>query len=523
MFVIYIIYMTKKLVIVESPAKCAKIQSYLGNNYIVKASFGHITTLDTSKGINAIEISNNYKPKFINIKEKKKYIDQLKKYASQCDEVIIASDLDREGEAIGYHICRILKLNLHTTKRIVFNEITKSAITQAVTNSRTLDMNLIYAQQARQVLDYIIGYDISPVLWKYIKNGISAGRCQTPALRLVNEKEEQIENFTSTNYFDLSGIFQKDDIEFNCKHKKKIKNKNSVLEILEKYKSSVFSINDIDISKSKSKSSAPFITSTLQQECNNKLNMPPSRTMQIAQKLYESGKITYMRTDSKIISEDCLQSIKQYIINQYGKDYYKLTKYKNDSQNTQEAHECIRPVSINETSLSLEFNNQEQKVYDLIWKRTIASQMCDSITEILKVIIVDDIVQLPFECEFQKTLHLGYLKAYGNELIDEISSCINKIQKDDIVNYHLITSEEKTTKSSVRYTEASLIKELEKRGIARPSTFASIIDTLFKREYIVKETRKGKEINTCKLTLQNNTIQNTNQKSISGTETNKKP
>ena len=514
--------MKKSLVIVESPAKCNKIQNYLGSGYIVKASFGHICNLDTKKGLDAVDVKNHYKPKFINIKEKKKYIDDLKKHASNCDEVIIASDLDREGEAIGYHVCRVLKLDLKKTKRIVFNEITKKAIQQAVKDFRYLDMNLVNAQQARQILDFVIGFDVSPVLWKYIKSGISAGRCQTPALRLVNEKEESIDGFQSTNFFDLQGKFTiefEDEgeqsglhedcslvIDFDCKHSKKLKNKDIAIKALEKYKTSEFEITDISMSESKSKSGAPFITSTLQQECSNKLSVPPAKTMSIAQKLYEGGLITYMRTDSKIISEDCLDTLKEYVTESYGVDYYKLTRYKNDSNNTQEAHECIRPVDIHKIDISDDFTPQEKRVYQLIWRRTIACQMTDSVTQVMKVVINDNQVKYPFDTEFTKTLHLGYQKAYGEVSHDNISLIKDDIEVGNPVEVDTITSEEKSTKSSARYTEASLIKDLEKKGIARPSTFASIIDTLFKREYIVKESRKGSNVDISVLQLKNTEI-----------------
>ena len=515
----------KILVIVESPAKCNKIQNYLGPGYYVKASFGHICNLDTKKGLDAIDIQNHYKPKFINIKEKKKYIDDLKKHASNCDEVIIASDLDREGEAIGYHVCRVLKLDIKKTKRIVFNEITKKAIKEAVKNFRYLDMNLVNAQQARQVLDFIIGFDISPVLWKYIKSGISAGRCQTPALRLVNEKEQAIDGFQSTNFFDLQGKFiiefEETTINFECKHSKKLKSKEIALNALEKYKTSKFKITNITMSESKSKSAAPFITSTLQQECSNKLGISPAKTMQIAQKLYEGGLITYMRTDSKIISEDCLKTIKDYVKNTYGNKFYKSTKYKNESNNTQEAHECIRPVDIHKIDINNDFSPQEKKVYQLIWRKTVASQMTDSITQVMKVVINDDQVKYPFDTEFTKTIHLGYLKAYEEVSHDNITSIKDDIEVDDSVDIDTITSEEKSTKSVARYTEASLIKDLEKRGIARPSTFASIIDTLFKREYIVKESRKGSNIEISILQLKNKKITDKKNTVKSGAETNK--
>lgn len=501
------------LVIVESPAKCSKIQNYLGNNYIVKASFGHIRNIDKKKGINAIEINNNFNPIFSIINEKKKYIKILQDCAKKASEVIIASDLDREGEAIGYHLVEVLKLDIKKTKRIVFNEITQKAIQNAINNPRNLDMNLIYAAQARQILDYIIGFDISPILWKYVRNNLSAGRCQSPGLKLICEKETEVNNFISNTYFDLDGKFNNcDDILFDCKSKTEFKSKEEVIINLEIFKGNdtKFTINTIENKQSISKPSSPYITSTIQQDSSNKLGISPKQTMTYLQKLYEAGKITYMRTDSKILSEQCIESLKTYIYNKYGNQYHCKRIFKDNSKNAQEAHECIRPVDISIENLNdLDFTSQEKKLYEIIWKRTVASQMADMITDICKVQINNNKNKILFETTFDKTLFLGYGIVYNYQEVNEIDNKIDKIYINQELNNTIINSTEKLTNPPPRYTEASIIKELEKKGIGRPSTFSSIVDTLFKRDYIKKDSRKGidKEIFCISLLDKNNIIE----------------
>lgn len=493
--------MKKILVIVESPAKCKKIQGFLGPEYIVKASFGHICNIDKKKGLSAIDIANNYTPKYAIISEKMKYIKDLKKYSKNAKEVIIASDLDREGEAIGYHLVNILKLDLDTTKRIVFNEITKSAITNAVNNPLRLNMNLIYAQQARQILDYLIGFDISPVLWKHVKNKISAGRCQSPALKLICEKEQEIQDFSSQTYFNLSGEFKIKNIILPSKSTHIFSLKKNVLKTFNEFKKSIFKIKNVTMSQSKQQPSAPYITSTIQQDASNKLGMSPKNTMSNLQKLYEKGKITYMRTDSKIISDDCINSIKKYILDNYGNEYYKFRKYTNNSKNTQEAHECIRPVNIMIDILDDSFNNYEQKLYSMIWKRTIACQMKDLLKDVMKIKIENNKNQIDFVCLFEKIVFLGFGIIYNYEKVNEIDSIKNIIKIGDKLNIKFIESIESMTNPIPRYTEASLIKDLEKKGIGRPSTFSSIVETLFKREYIKKDSSKGIEKSICNIIL----------------------
>ena len=505
--------MSKSLVIIESPAKCGKIQKYLGNQYIVKASFGHIRNLNKKKGIKAINIENNFKPSYSIIPCKQKYIKELKKHAKQCKEVIIATDLDREGEAIGYHIAKVLNLNLKTTKRIVYKEISKIALQNAIKNPRLLDINLINAQQARLILDYIIGFEISPVLWKYIRNHLSAGRCQSPTLRLICDKNHEITNFNSKTYYDISGTFGcNDNIKYEATSTNIINTKSEVISILELFKTATFKIYKILNSESKSKPPAPYITSTIQQDASNKLGLSLKVTMNVLQKLYEAGKITYMRTDSKVLSEICTNEIKEFVINKYGIKYHKMRKYKNKTQNVQEAHECIRPVDIKEVLLD-NFSNYETKLYSMIWKRTIASQMSEMITSIMKIEIKNNKNNFKFSTKFSKTIFLGYGIIYNLENINEIDKIRDYISDGKILKTISIISTEKITKASSRYTEASLVKNLEKNGIGRPSTYSSIVDTLFKRNYIIKESKEGieKNIFIIELDTNNNISEKTKQ------------
>lgn len=520
--------MSKILVIVESPAKCSKIQKFLGNNYIVKASFGHIRNLDKKKGLKAINISNNFEPKFCIISEKNKYIRELKKCKSKCSEVIIASDLDREGEAIGYHLIDVLKLNINNTKRIVFNEITKKAITEAVKNPKMINMKLVNAQLSRQILDYLIGFEISPLLWHHVKkknntgSWLSAGRCQSPALRIIYDRHNNIKNFKSSNYYEISGEFVNDkNINFSCKHSDKIKNLERLMELLEEFKECQFKIENISESISRSKPSSPYITSTIQQDLSNKLSISPKVTMQRLQKLYEAGKITYMRTDSKVISEDCMNNIKDYILDKYDTKYYKQRKYKNNSKNSQEAHECIRPVDVTINQLDDSFEILDKKIYSLIWKRTISSQMTDIETKVLKIEISNNLNKIIFNTSFDKTIFIGYGIIYNYDQVNEIDDIINKIEINEKLSYVNINGFEKLTKSTGRYTEASLIKELEKKGIGRPSTFSSIVSTLFKREYVIKDTREGENIELKVIKLENNVIETSSKASKTFKERNK--
>ena len=489
------------LVIVESPAKCKKINSFLGKNYMVKASFGHIR--DLVKGLKAIDIKNNYKPTYRSLPSKSKVIKELKQASKKATEVIIASDLDREGEAIGFHVAKILKLNITTTKRIVFNQITKKAVLDALNNPKTIDMNLFNSQQARRIMDRLVGFELSPLLWKHVNKNLSAGRCQSPALRLVYDREKKIENFSSNCYFETTGDFDTaNKLELNGVFKKKYNKLEDVKLLLDNCKTSIFKITKITKKIGTNRPSPPFTTSSLQQESSNKYGFSPKLTMQIAQKLYEAGKITYMRTDSVALSEEAMLKAKDFILDKFGKKYYQKRFYKNKSKSSQEAHEAIRPVYFKENELKGNFLDSQKKLYKLIHKRATACQMKDAKKNNFNIIISmsnrNDLV----ECKIEEIIFLGYLKIYDVCLTDK-NEKLHNLKENEIVIYETVESKEKHTKATGRYTEASLVKALEKKGIGRPSTFSNLIGTIQDRKYVVKETRKGKDKEIIVLTLNN--------------------
>jgi DNA topoisomerase I len=507
------------LVIVESSAKCKKIQGYLGNGYVVKACMGHTVNIDTSLGLKAIDTNNKYKIKYKIISEKKKYLTELIRLSKKCSEVIIASDLDREGEAIGYHLIKELKLDLKTTKRIVFNEITKSAIQSAIQNPKFIDMNMVKSQQTRQALDYLIGFNISPLLWKYVKNKTSAGRCQSTALHLIHNRKKTIKESKNNMYCNLEGTFKHEKYVLDAKTDEIYKNIEAAKTILQQLKNATFKIQSIKESVSKNNPPAPYITTTIQQDASSYFNLPPKTTMSYLQKLYEKGKITYMRTDSKVISETFRKTIESYILKTYNKNFYKNRFYKNNSKNAQEAHECIRPVDIDLTELDSD-ESIENKLYSLIWKRTVASQMQELKTKIHKILIENDKNKILFESNLEKPIFLGYKILYNHKTTDD-SKMINSIKKNDIVNYTIIKSNEKYNKSVLRYNEASLIKDLESKGIGRPSTYSNIIETLFKREYIKKDSNNGETKNLKIMALEKGSIHTSIKETVINKETNK--
>ena len=480
------------LVIVESPAKCKKIQNYLGPNYIVQASYGHICNLNTKLGIKAIDIDHNFKPIYSNSKEKSKIIKNLHTISKKCAEVIIASDLDREGEAIGYHLVRILGLDITTTKRIVFNEISKKAILHAVDNYTYLDLDKIHAQQARQIIDYLIGFSISPLLWKYVTNKLSAGRCQSAALLLLYNKYKTFTDYKESCSFTIKASFNKIG---ECASSYTTTKKQSIMDICTQNKTCIFTIGTIKHSTCNVAPPKPFITSTIQQEASNKLKFSPKKTMALLQSLYEGGHITYMRTDSYTISNDILNSIKDTVGETFGQAYHNRKEYKNKDSNCQEAHECIRPVHIETAHLahidSLDVN--QKKLYELIWKRTIASQMTDNKKKKIKITIYNDTNKVRFTTTLEKDVCLGYQMLYKKEEKDTISDVEKIIVVGNIVLLDTMMSEQTYNTSIQMYSEATLIKDLEKKGIGRPSTYSNIIDTLYKRKYIQKKNHKGTE------------------------------
>ena len=502
--------MSKVLVIVESPAKCSKIAGFLhglmGNTYTVKASFGHFR--DLAKGLSAINTENGkFTPKY-EIK-KGKIAKELRVLSKTHSRVVIATDMDREGEAIGWHITQLLKLDPASTQRIVFNQITKRAVCNAMKNPGLLDMNLVNAQQARRISDRLIGFELSPLLWRHIKQGLSAGRCQSPAQALVYDREKAIEKFQSTNYFESDGTFNSEQLDMTMEgsFNKKYEKLEDVNSFLSDCKKAEFQLESITKKKSTNNPPPPYTTSTLQQDASNKIGMSPKVCMSVAQKLYEAGKITYMRTDSTELSKEALGKAKGYITDTYGAQFHKFRQYKTKSSNSQEAHEAIRPVYVDKPSIAnTGASSQQQRLYDLIYKRTLASQMAASIKDIFTGKINmnnrDDIAV----CKTEQLIFPGYLKIYGvdcderNDKLYEICENSSELLPTP-VKYIEINTQEKYTKSQGRYTEATLIKELEKRGIGRPSTFSNLISIIQERGYVLKDTRKGGEVEVSLFTL----------------------
>ena len=475
------------LVIVESPAKKTKIQNFLNtipnHTFIVEASCGHIRYF--KNGLKSIDILDNFTPTYDIIKTKRDVVNNLKKKLKDVGEVIIATDIDREGEAIGYHVALTLGLNIETTKRICFNEITKKAIVEAFHNHRLLDKNLYNAQQTRSILDLLIGFEISPLLWTNIQAKLSAGRCQSPALRLIYEKEDVINNFKSNKTYSLNADFSiKKTI--NTTYFKELKNKDRIIKLLPKLIKYKYKLSDSKKSKSSLSAPHPYITSSIQQDASNKYSMSPTLTMSVLQKLYEKGKITYMRTDSTCISDSFIDNIKEYCDIKYP-DLFCKRVFKSKNSNAQEAHECIRPVKL--VDLEEGFDNNEQKLYKLIFQRTIASQMKKYEEFIYKyTLTAENKPKHKFNFTLKNIINLGYKSIYTSDVNDDMH-LIEQIKLNDIYDPLNITALEKNSKPTSRYTEASLIKELEDKGIGRPSTFATIVSKLFQRKYAFKETK----------------------------------
>ena len=476
----------KYLVIVESPAKKNKIQQFLntikGHSFIVEASFGHIRYF--ANGLKSIDTKNDFIPTYSVTKDKSKVVKNLKQLKKKVDDVVIATDLDREGEAIGFHIADVLNLSLNDTKRICFNEITKNAVVNAFNNSRNLDHNLFHAQQTRSILDLLIGFEISPLLWSSIQPKLSAGRCQTPALRLIHEREKKIEDFKSNKSFQLTGIFNiYQKIEAN--YTKELLDKNKVKSLIQKLIDHQFKLVNITDKISKQNPPAPYITSTIQQDASSKFSMSPSLTMSVLQKLYEKGKITYMRTDSTAISDNFMEKIIEFLdINYAG--YFKKRQFKSKVSNAQEAHECIRPVSLDD--LPEDYPNNEIKLFNMIRQRVIASQM-RHYSEKNFTYTLESIQSKVHKFTFTltKVIDEGFKVIY-NLQTESNDDLIKKIKVGQIYEPLQLIATEKNTKPIARYTEASLIKELENKGIGRPSTFASIVGKLFERKYAIKKS-----------------------------------
>lgn len=517
--------MQKNLVIVESPAKAKTIEKFLGKDYKVMSSYGHIR--DLKKKDLGIDIAHNFAPLYEVPADKKKVVDELKKAAKQAEIVWLASDEDREGEAISWHLFKTLGLKEENTKRIAFHEITKDAILHAIDNPRKIDINLVDAQQARRVLDRIVGFELSPVLWKKVKPALSAGRVQSVAVRLIVEREREIQNFKTEAAYRVIAIFTKDEngnkYEIKTELNKRLKTKQEALDFLEQLQSAIFKIEDVETKPVKKSPAAPFTTSTLQQEASRKLGFPVSMTMSVAQKLYESGKITYMRTDSVNLSSLAINTAKAEIEVSYGKEYVKTRQFSTKSKGAQEAHEAIRPSYMSEHTVS--GTAQEKKLYELIWKRTIASQMADA--ELEKTIVTVGISNnnLKFTAEGEVLKFPGFLNVYLEDTDDEDmekeSHLLPPVKKQDTLLMKETTATERFTQRPARYTEASLVRKLEELGIGRPSTYAPTISTIQNREYVEKSNLDGVERKYNILALKNNKISDTEKTEITGADKNK--
>jgi len=486
--------MAKNLVIVESPAKAKTIEKYLGKDYVVKSSYGHIR--DLAKKNLGVNVESDFRPVYEVDPEKKKLIAELKKSAKSSETVWLASDEDREGEAIAWHLSEALKLDPKNTKRIVFHEITKTAILNAIENPREIDYNLVDAQQARRVLDRLVGFELSPLLWQKVKPSLSAGRVQSVAVRLIVEREEEIKNFKSTSSYKVTGQFSNaDGKSFNAELNTKFKSKQEATDFLEKCKAANFKISNITKKPSKKSPPAPFTTSTLQQEASRKMGYSVSKTMTLAQRLYESGKITYMRTDSVNLSGLAINMAKEEIVSQWGEKYVKTRKFKTSSKGAQEAHEAIRPTFLNSHSAGADAG--QKKLYELIWKRTIASQMSEAIIEKTIIDIEIDNNNYKFVANGEVIKFDGFLTVYNVSTDDddaepaEGNKILPAVNEGDVLNSKQITAIQRFTKHPARYTEASLVRKMEELGIGRPSTYAPTISTIQKRGYVVKEEREG--------------------------------
>ena len=494
--------MAKNLVIVESPAKAKTIEKFLGSDYQVESSYGHIADLP-SKEI-GVDVANGFKPTYEVSADKKALVKKLKDLSKNAEMVWLASDEDREGEAISWHLSEELKLDKNKTKRIVFHEITKTAIMKAIENPRDINYDLVNAQQARRVLDRLVGYELSPVLWRKVKGGLSAGRVQSVAVRLIVEREREILNFTPVASYSVSAEFTNEAGKtFKAKLPKNFSTKKEAEDFLNQNIGSIYKVSDLETKPTKKSPAPPFTTSTLQQEAARKLYLPVGITMQIAQKLYESGLITYMRTDSVNLSNEAMGAAASEIAHSYGKEFSKPRNFTNKSKGAQEAHEAIRPTDMSRHTIT--GDRDQARLYDLIWKRTLASQMSDAELERTNVKIEANNHKENFAATGEVLLFEGFLKVYleGNDEDDEEQEgMLPALKVGEKLQNNSITATERYSRPSARYTEASLVKKLEELGIGRPSTYAPTISTIIARTYVEKGNLEGQERNYTQLTLQ---------------------
>lgn len=511
--------MLKNLVIVESPAKAKTIEKFLGKDYKVMSSYGHIR--DLKKKNFSIDIDNGFKPVYEIPDDKKQLVADLKKAAADAETVWLASDEDREGEAIAWHLYEVLGLKPENTRRIVFHEITKNAILHAIANPRTIDLNRVDAQQARRVLDRIVGFELSPVLWKKIKPALSAGRVQSVAVRLIVEREEEIKNFVSEPFFRVNVTFSVDGGHLlKSELSKRLPDLQAAKAFLQDCIGSTFKVSNINVRPLKKSPAPPFTTSTLQQEASRKLGFTVSQTMMVAQRLYEAGHITYMRTDSVNLSNEAIASISDEINNNIGPEYLKVRRYHTSSKGAQEAHEAIRPTYISHATI--EGNAQEKRLYSLIWKRTIASQMADAVVEKTTIDIQPSSREEHFVSNGETIQFDGFLRVYIESRDDEEAEegllTLPKVSIGQLLTPVEMTATERFTQQPPRYTEASLVKKMEELGIGRPSTYAPTISTIQQREYVEKGEKEGVKRTFDTLTLKNGKISDRKKTETVGSE-----
>jgi len=513
-------------VIVESPAKAKTIEGFLGKDYLVKSSYGHVR--DLVKNDKAIDVENDFEPQYEVSADKAKVIDELRKLTKKAKTVWLATDEDREGEAISWHLAEALGLNVKSTKRIVFHEITKRAIQDAISRPRLIDMHLVDAQQARRILDRLVGFELSPILWKKVKPSLSAGRVQSVSVRLIVEREREIESFSSVSAYKVVAVFNvKDKRGANAVLKSELSKRFSDYEdaeaLLNKLNGAIFKITGLEIKPGKKSPAAPFTTSTLQQEASRKLGFSVSQTMVVAQRLYESGKITYMRTDSVNLSQLAIDEAKATINRQYGAQYSNPRQYKTKSASAQEAHEAIRPTYFDQPTI--EGENNDRRLYELIWKRTVASQMAEAQLERTVVSIENNKTKDNFTATGEVVRFDGFLRVYLESTDDENeeneTGLLPPLEKGQIIDLDNMTATQRFSSPSARFTEASLVKKLEELGIGRPSTYAPTISTVQKRGYVIKEDRIGRERNFRIITLKGGKVSTEEKMETYGNEKSK--
>ena len=515
--------MAKNLVIVESPAKAKTIEGYLGKDFIVKSSYGHVRDL-AKKGL-AIDLEANFNPQYEVSPDKKQVVAELKKLAKSAETVWLATDEDREGEAISWHLYETLELQKKDTKRITFNEITKTAVTRAIENPRQINRELVDAQQARRVLDRIVGFELSPVLWKKVRPSLSAGRVQSVAVRLIVEREREIEKFNSEGFYRVQGQFKAANGILSAKLNTQLPEKAAAQALLSDAQNAQFTVEDVQQKPATKSPAAPFTTSTLQQEASLKLGFSVSKTMSVAQRLYEAGHITYMRTDSVNLSQTALDAAQTAITSLYGANYAKPTKYSTKSAGAQEAHEAIRPTDFTQPSIQAE--RDEQRLYELIWKRGIASQMAHAQLERTTVKISGLQGPYYFQAKGEVIVFDGFLKVYMVSSLEdetdenETEGLLPKVSNGETLQLQTCSATERFSRPPSRYVEASLVKKLEELGIGRPSTYAPTISTIQKRNYVEKVEREGSLRKYTQLTLDQNGISSSEKTETTGKERNK--